>query len=107
MLVRAHRSAVVSRRSILQTAGYGLGLASMNSLLWPTEASGEDQPVGRRPETPDDVLVALTEGNKRFVRGEVMAPNRNMARLKEVAALQSPFAVFLGCADSRDRKSVV
>ena len=55
----------------------------------------------RRPETPDEVLLALSEGNKRFVRGEAQEPYRNRKRLQEVAALQSPFAVFLGCADSR------
>lgn len=46
-------------------------------------------------------MLALSEGNKRFVRGEALAPHRNLQRLQEVAALQSPFAVFLGCADSR------
>ena len=61
----------------------------------------EDPPSGRRPETPDEVLLALSEGNRRFVCGETLAPHRNRKRLQEVAALQSPFAVFLGCADSR------
>ncbi|MCU0649709.1 MAG: hypothetical protein MUF00_17095 [Gemmatimonadaceae bacterium] len=51
--------------------------------------------------TPDQALAELYAGNKRFVAGQVMAPNRNMMRLKEVAAGQKPFAAFLGCADSR------
>ncbi|MCE2900322.1 MAG: carbonic anhydrase [Gemmatimonas sp.] len=58
----------------------------------------------RAPEpyaNPKAALDALYKGNERFVKGEVMAPNRNMARLKEVAAGQKPFAAFLGCADSR------
>jgi carbonic anhydrase len=50
---------------------------------------------------PADALTKLYEGNDRFVKGEITAPNRNMARLKEVAAGQKPFAAFLGCADSR------
>ena len=33
--------------------------------------------------------------------GKITAPHRNMARLKEVAAGQKPFAAVLGCADSR------
>src|SRR6185437_4051920 len=53
------------------------------------------------PETPDEVLVALAEGNKRFVRGETIDSHRSMERLKKVADVQAPFAVFLGCADSR------
>jgi carbonic anhydrase len=51
--------------------------------------------------TPDEALKELYAGNQRFVAGQVMAPNRNMMRLKEVAAGQKPFAAFLGCADSR------
>ena len=60
--------------------------------------------MSRMPDVyadPAAALAALYEGNSRFVKGEVMAPNRNMARLKEVAAGQKPFAAFLGCADSR------
>jgi len=51
--------------------------------------------------TPDEALALLYEGNGRFANGQVMAPHRNMARLKEVAKGQRPFAAFLGCADSR------
>lgn len=51
--------------------------------------------------TPEEALKALYEGNQRFVDGKIMAPHRNMARLKEVAPKQAPFAAFLGCADSR------
>jgi carbonic anhydrase len=43
----------------------------------------------------------LYAGNQRFVDGKIMAPNRNMARVKEIAPKQTPFAAFLGCADSR------
>lgn len=53
------------------------------------------------PATPQDALQLLMEGNARFARGEVMAPNRNMARLQDVASAQRPFAAFLGCSDSR------
>ncbi|MCO4099845.1 MAG: twin-arginine translocation signal domain-containing protein [Gemmatimonas sp.] len=92
-----------SRRQLLQrTAAIGAGAlfgTALNTLL-PTEAAA----VSRMPDVyadPAAALAALYEGNSRFVKGEVMAPNRNMARLKEVAAGQKPFAAFLGCADSR------
>lgn len=50
---------------------------------------------------PAAALAALYEGNDRFVRGEASAPNRDLTRLREIAAEQFPFAAFLGCADSR------
>jgi carbonic anhydrase len=51
--------------------------------------------------TPQLALDALYEGNARFARGEPATPNRDLVRLREVAADQRPFAAFLGCADSR------
>ncbi|WP_434478339.1 hypothetical protein [Gemmatimonas sp.] len=99
-----------SRRQLPQrTAAIGAGAlfgTAMNT-LFPTEAAA----MSRMPDVYADpaaaaaALAALYEGNSRFVKGEVMAPNRNMARLKEVAAGQKPFAAFLGCADSRVRCS--
>ena len=92
-----------SRRQLLQrTAAIGAGalFGTALSTLLPSEAAA-------MPLSPDvyrdpaAALAALYDGNSRFVKGEVMAPNRNMARLKEVAAGQKPFAAFLGCADSR------
>jgi carbonic anhydrase len=53
------------------------------------------------PETPAAALAALVEGNQRFVAGRPIAPHRDFARLREIAPKQSPFAAFLGCADSR------
>lgn len=41
------------------------------------------------------------EGNRRFVDGEVQAPRREMDRIRETSAGQSPYAAILGCADSR------
>jgi len=58
-------------------------------------------PINPADLSPGDVLDYLVSGNKRFVDGNVMAPHRNLARLKEVAAKQKPVAAFLGCADSR------
>lgn len=53
------------------------------------------------PETPADALNLLYEGNRRFASGKPMAINRDMDRVKAVASRQTPFAAFLGCADSR------
>jgi carbonic anhydrase len=53
------------------------------------------------PANPDEALARLYAGNRRFVDGKVTAPNRNLERLRAVAPKQTPFAAFLGCADSR------
>mmetsp|Transcript_13264 Transcript_13264/g.25434 ORF Transcript_13264/g.25434 Transcript_13264/m.25434 type:complete len:262 (+) Transcript_13264:72-857(+) len=57
--------------------------------------------TGHDISTPSKVLETLEEGNNRFVKGEIMAPNRNMERVKELQGGQAPFAAFLSCADSR------
>lgn len=54
-----------------------------------------------RPETPDDALRALEEGNLRFVQDQPRGPNRSPARVAALAEGQSPWAAILGCADSR------
>jgi carbonic anhydrase len=48
--------------------------------------------------TPEDALERLREGNRRFVSGEGVVVNRWRPGLTEG---QSPFAVVLGCSDSR------
>ncbi len=58
-------------------------------------------PMPAAPRTPEEALAQLEAGNQRFLEGKMMAPHRNMDRLKEVAVKQTPFAAFLGCADSR------
>jgi carbonic anhydrase len=51
--------------------------------------------------SPRQALEALYAGNRRFAAGNSTAPHRDIARLREVAPKQTPFAAFLGCADSR------
>jgi carbonic anhydrase len=43
----------------------------------------------------------LYAGNERFAAGRPAAPHRDLGRLRAVAPVQTPFAAFLGCADSR------
>ena len=62
-------------------------------------ACAADTPTDRMG--PKDALEFLYAGNRRFAAGESAAPNRDITRLREVAPRQSPFAAFLGCADSR------
>ncbi len=53
------------------------------------------------PATPQEALDQLFAGNTRFATGKPLSFRRDMARVKEIAARQTPFAAFLGCADSR------
>jgi carbonic anhydrase len=58
--------------------------------------------VGSAPaKAVPDALTALVEGNKRFTTGQVTHPNQSAARRHGVAAAQKPFAIIVGCADSR------
>lgn len=50
---------------------------------------------------PAAALEFLYAGNRRFAAGQSLEPNRDLSRLREVADGQTPFAAFLGCADSR------
>ena len=46
-------------------------------------------------------LQQLLDGNLRYVKGELLHPNRGFLRRQETAEAQKPFAIVLGCADSR------
>jgi len=53
------------------------------------------------PTSPREALDVLYAGNRRFVEGRSLSIHQDMRRVKEIAARQTPFAAFLGCADSR------
>lgn len=51
--------------------------------------------------TSEEAFQRLVEGNKRFVSAAMSHPNQTPARRADVTGGQTPFAVILGCADSR------
>lgn len=51
--------------------------------------------------TPDEALDRLTSGNQRFATNQPLAPRRQIEDIKACSDTQTPFAAFLGCADSR------
>ncbi len=59
------------------------------------------------PVTPQEALQRLLAGNERFVQGRSIHPNQTVSRIKEVAAGQSPFAVVVGCSDSRVPNEII
>ncbi|MEW2384797.1 carbonic anhydrase [Micromonospora sp. NPDC047707] len=53
------------------------------------------------PAGPEQALAELYAGNRRFVTGEPRHPNQDAGRRAAVADGQQPFAVIVGCSDSR------
>ncbi len=49
----------------------------------------------------DQALARLMEGNRRYSREKQQHPDETLARRRELELGQHPFAVILGCADSR------
>ena len=62
------------------------------------EAAAPQMPADFNPE---QALGWLMEGNRRFAAGKPQAPHRSLARVRETAGEQKPFAAILACADSR------
>jgi carbonic anhydrase len=91
-----------SRREILAggslaVVGFGLGFG-VGDLV---NAQPSPQTVGL-PATPNDALQLLLQGNQRFVSGStVVYPNQSVQLRTQLAGGQSPWAVVLGCIDSR------
>lgn len=57
--------------------------------------------------TADEALARLKAGNERFATGKVIHPNAGADRRAEVAKGQKPFAIIVGCSDSRVGPEVV
>jgi carbonic anhydrase len=57
--------------------------------------------------SPSESLRELKGGNQRYVSGKLNHPRRDSDRRDEVAASQHPFAIVLGCADSRTPPEVL
>jgi len=58
-------------------------------------------------QNPQIALEYLMEGNRRFTADLSTHPNRAVERRQETAGLQEPFAVILGCADSRVSPEII
>jgi len=83
------------RRALLTAGGAVAGSIAVGATARPAAATNP------APTTPRAALKALLDGNRRFVTGHARHPHQTVRRLHEVATAQHPFAVLLGCADSR------
>jgi len=51
---------------------------------------------------PEDALLRLQEGNARFVSGDIASgPQHYRVSREQIVAGQDPFAIVIGCSDSR------
>jgi carbonic anhydrase len=55
----------------------------------------------------DSAIIRLKEGNERFIKGKTIHPNQDFKRIKEVASGQKPFAIIVGCSDSRVPNEII
>ncbi|WP_330337329.1 carbonic anhydrase [Streptomyces sp. NBC_00557] len=53
------------------------------------------------PSSPREAFDLLMAGNHRFAEGTPDHPNQDAGRRADLASAQRPFAVLLGCSDSR------
>lgn len=57
--------------------------------------------------TPDEALQKLVEGNARHANDSVVCPERMQERRSALTSTQNPFAVVLGCSDSRVAPEII
>jgi carbonic anhydrase len=89
----------LSRRQLLRI---GLTATAASFLTGGLECTFSEQAHAQSPLTPDAALAALTEGNKRFMSGALIAHEQDLTILKQhTEEKQEPFAAVLSCADSR------
>ena len=100
----------VSRRNALRGMALTVGaLASASvtgGLLGATDAFAADTPTPTSL-TPEQAVKRLAAGNRRFANDDLKHPRRDNRRRIAVAEGPAPFAVVLGCADSRVPPEVI
>lgn len=98
----------VSRRRFLQGVGASAGALAAAAVVPEalTDAFAASSPA-TPSMTPNAALRRLAAGNKRFVNGTLRHPRRDGKRRAALAEGQAPYAVVLGCADSRVPPEVI
>lgn len=93
---------LMARRRFLKLTGSGIALvaAVTGSALWSMQPK-QAIAAPLKPLDPDAALKRLMDGNQRFTQEKSENSDRSVARMKEVAQAQHPFAALLSCADSR------
>jgi carbonic anhydrase len=84
----------LSRRALFHSLACGCATLPVGLIARPANAAKTDL-------TADQALAQLKEGNAAFVKGGACVPTGGPARVAELAKGQGPFAVVVGCSDSR------
>jgi len=79
-------------------AGAGTLMASIAPGLLKVEAANASETSNI---TPDAALQKLMDGNRRYIQQKRTFPDQSRSRILELAKGQHPFAIVLGCSDSR------
>ena len=88
------------RRTILGMATLAAGAAAIAPTMRASAAEPALAPA-KAGLTPDQALARLIDGNRRFVADQAPTSDISTKRRLELAKSQSPFAILVGCADSR------
>jgi carbonic anhydrase len=93
---------MMNRRQLLKSLPVAAAAGALLGL--PGHMLAADVPAmsqeSQRKMTPEQALSALKVGNERFINGKMLQRNL-MAQVRATASGQYPFAVVLGCIDSR------
>ncbi|MFJ3830396.1 carbonic anhydrase [Streptomyces sp. NPDC090046] len=93
-----------SRRALLRTAVAGTAAAGAGLTLgaaFPALATSWDQEGAERVSTPAQALSRLVAGNRRWRTQGQEHPHESASLRRRLAHGQQPFAIVLGCIDSR------
>ena len=97
-----------ARRSLLRAAltgtaalGAGLAVGASPAAATPFTAAPVTAAPGKRPTTADEALRELAAGNRRWRTFCERHPDETPAVRQSLTAGQHPFALVLGCIDSR------
>ncbi|MEV7091169.1 carbonic anhydrase [Streptomyces sp. NPDC093085] len=91
-----------ARRSVLRAALAGTAATAGVALTAPAaHAAPPAHATRRRPATADEALAELAAGNRRWRNFRQQHPDETRAIRSELISGQHPFAVVLGCIDSR------
>lgn len=88
------------RRTMLGLTAITAG-AAMVATAAPVVAADDGTVKPKLSMTPDEALAKLIDGNQRFVADQNPVADISTRRRLEIAKSQAPFAVLVGCADSR------
>lgn len=80
-------------------------IASISVLSFVAHICASDHPAPG--VSAEDALKKLTEGNARFTKGKVSKGKPTAEKRAETAQAQHPFAIIVGCADSRTSPELV